>query len=187
MTAEEIQGAPPTSEVSRTELPPVPEWADRTHLLGLIVEKGATLEFVASHFAWALIGKGAKQGEAITRRMSLNQVLRLIDDLGKHVLPQDLLDRTSEALVASRLAAQRRNEFVHSMWTEGTDGDGTVTHGRLRVNRDPSKESDYSIQDTPRDEIIDALMLLQNAHSQLAAIWFEAGERLSFIKGTEEE
>lgn len=166
-------GEAPGSEV----LPPVPDWAERTYLLGLLVEKGAALEFVTSHFAWTLLGKGAREGELLTRRMSLSQVLRLIGDLAPHALPQDLQPPTQEALRLARAAALRRNEYIHSMWTEQIDADGTATAGRLKVNLDPTNEADYVVHGTPREDIVTALSELQEAQSRLVSIWFEVDKR----------
>jgi len=171
-----------TSESKETELHVVAAWAHRTHLVGLIVELGASLEFVASQFAWSLLGKGPKQGEAVTGRMSLSQLLRLIEDLAPHVLPADLLAEAKGALRKARLAAQRRNEFAHSMWIDASDDDASAAHGRLQVNRNLSTEGEYIVHETPIEELVDASIAIQDAQSELARVWLDAGRRLGYIR-----
>lgn len=169
---EEIEQA---AVVNVEPFPPVPEHARKTWLLGLIVEQGAYLEFLASQLAATLIGQGIKRGAIITQRMNLSQVLRLIHDLSRQGLPPDLRERLDDALIAARKGAQKRNGFVHSFWM-GTGGDGTSsTYGRLRVNRDETKPGSFTKDDTPYDEIVAALGAVQTAASKIGDVWFEIG------------
>lgn len=160
----------------------MPQHAERTYLLGVIVEQGAYLEFIASQFAWSLIGLGARRGEMITKRMSLSQILRLLEDLAADILPQDLRAPAKDAIAQARHAVQKRNEFVHSMWMEELSDEGTPLHGRLQVNRDVSKSGEYTLKNTPLQEISEAIATLQAAHSALGRVWMDAGQRLGFIR-----
>lgn len=155
--------------------------ASRTFLLGRVVVAGTGLEFMASQTAWMLLGRGPQFGDAITRRMPLSQVLRLVGDLAGLQLSGDLKSQAEAAVRRAQQAASLRNEFIHSVWVTEHNGDGSFNHGRLRVNRDRSNDAGFRLEDATLNDIDEAVDEINGASDQLGEILYEAGLALGRI------
>jgi hypothetical protein len=144
--------------------------------LGRVVIQQQSLEVYLSLYAWCLIAAGSEVGQAVTAPLSFRLLCNLFLELAAiRILDQKLVGRIGEVITRIRQLEQRRNTFIHSVYTQ-PDEAGHVY--RLKMSKRPSttKSPSAPSQDVPQsdDEIRALAVEIGEARDVLSGLMMEA-------------
>lgn len=131
------------------------------YALGLITRNFQILEFYLSIFAWGLMGKNQKIGQAVTAHLSFSKLLTLVDALFRERTDEPNLIRGLNPILAQAAdAEQKRNRVIHSSYLQTSD-DLTAVQIRFKVTSKLKKGLVYQWEDTSLDDLMDIAIELR--------------------------
>jgi hypothetical protein len=138
------------------------------YALGLITRHFQRLEFYMSVFAWGLMGKDQRIGQAVTAHLSFSKLLTLVDALFRQrTRKPSLLEGLNEIIAQAAAAEQRRNRAIHSAYLQTSD-DLTAVQIRYKISAKLRKGLVYQWEDTSLDDLLDIAVELRQAAELLA-------------------
>jgi hypothetical protein len=91
--------------------------------LGLITANFAVLEEVTAAMVWSLCGSDIRVGQIVTAELSYARIRAVLSSLLRVAFPSVEMRAEWESVLARATEAeQKRNIYIHSLWTRSEDG-----------------------------------------------------------------
>ena len=148
------------------------------HALGLVTRHFQMLELYLSIFAWGLMGKDQRIGQAITAQMSFSKLLVLVSTLlGSKTKNRQIISRFKAIARQAASAEQRRNRIVHSAYLQFS-ADPAAKLIRYKVTSKLEKGLVIHWEATSFEDVMDVGVEILQAAELLAQLIGQTREKL---------